>query len=458
MQTPEINISTHMTAVNSYSDNFLSDNDINRDKETSRNFNKAVNILASTTNAYGSVYGTSICNASNAVIGRARTFTKKEYEAIRDNAFNDNTPHIELSDGFKRFSKYNLPLTAPRVNEKGRIQLLEKRSNSFLSRNNTNITPNLGVLQTIDTLTYVKQTIVQQKFYEVNLTDYVPVTAGEGGFQRQITEYTSFMTSDMVDKANFSLTGTRAVQRARTDIAFSTINLPTVYYINEVDYTVIEVQELAAGRLPMSAIELKESAAAKKFFLSHQNMILNDGIFNNTGILGLGNLNLTPGASVLTNTTLIPGFIYNMTPTQYQTLVSQILEVYRQNSNYTEMPDTFVVPEAEFWGLFGAFVNPAFPVNKMGEDLLNTFKRSTKNDNFQILPNAYFDAGNNAENLYKYALYRNARDVLETYAPVPYQSTAFQTMNGFDFASINFAQVTGLLLKRDRAFVYFTHA
>ena len=417
--------------------------------------NKAINILHLTEGNYGTV----VSPRTNQVIGRATRLSDTEWSAVRNNAFNDDVSHVELRNGYKKRAKYNLPITAE-FTDRG-VSVMPNRAkalNNSLTRNNTNITPNLGVLQAIDTLTYVKQEVIQQKFYEVDLTKYFPISMGEAGFQRQISQYTQYEMSDMTDFNNFTLTGTTGVQRPKTDIGLSTINLPTLYFINKIDYTVIEVQEMAAGRVPFSAIQLKEGASAKKFVLSHQNLLLNDGAFNNTGVLGLGNLNLTPGANVFTNTTLIPTFIYQMNPTAYQTFVSEVLYSYRLNSANTEYPDTFVIPEAEYFALFSTFVNPNFPMLKMGADLLETFKSTTKNPNFQILPNAYFDAPKNAENRHKYALYRNAPDVLEAYNPVPYQSTAFQSMNGFEFESVNFAQVTGLLLKRDRAFMYFNHS
>ena len=433
---------------------FVSENKMTADQM--QLINKATNIMHLTEGNYGTI----VSPRTNQVISRVTTLSDTEYSTIRSNSKNDDVSHVELISGYKQRSVYNLPITRE-FSQNKKIELMPNRAralNNSLTRNNTVVTPTLGVLQTIDTMTYVKQDVIQQKFYQVSLPEYFPIGVGEGGFQRQISEYTQYEMSDMTDFNNFSLTGTTAVQRARTDIALGLISVPTLYFINKIDYTVIEVQEMAAGRVPQSAIKLKESASARKFALSHQNLLLNDGALQNTGILGLGNLNLTPGASVLTNTTLIPTFIYQMSPTTYQTFVSQILTIFNANSNYTEFPDTFVIPQAEYLALFGAFVNPAFPMLKMGADLLETFKNATRNPNFKILPNAYFDKGNNAENLNKYALYRNQDDVLQTYTPVPYQSTAFQSMDGFEFESVNFAQITGLLLKRDRAFMYFTNS
>jgi hypothetical protein len=81
----------------------------------------------------------------------------------------------------------------------------------------------------------------------------------------------------------------------------------------------------------------------------------------------------------------------------------------------------------------------------------------TANPNFEILPNAYFDKENNSQNKNIYLLLNYDPSVLATSICLPFQSTAFNSLNGFEFQNVEFAQITGVMLKRTAGVYYFTN-
>ena len=54
----------------------------------------------------------------------------------------------------------------------------------------------LGVQRVIDTLTYIRATVVKQVFYEVNLMDYGTIEYGEGAFMQSLLQLKEYSTAD----------------------------------------------------------------------------------------------------------------------------------------------------------------------------------------------------------------------------------------------------------------------
>jgi hypothetical protein len=427
-------------------------NDVFSPKASGRGYNRA--LLLEGNGSAGMEYAGLAANdlgtftLNNEIASRARAISDNEYEAIKKHTASSSYNEIVyLDNGYKKPLNYHLPIQSNGETNKGRFK--KAFSNSL-------VTPSLGTVKAIDTLTYVKQTTVQQKFYTVDIAKYVPIQVGEAGFMNQIIEYTEYNTADMTDDVNFVGVGTSPKRKSTIEIGLGAIYVPTAFFINELDYNIKDVQEMAAGRVPMSLIQMKERALKRKFDLAHQNVIMNNGLYGSNQYLGLGNLYNTTTGSVTVDTTSLTIPISQLNSSQYETFVGNTIQQYNNNTNGTAMPTTFTIPQSDYINLGGVHVSPTNPFNRKLDDLLGAFKKQTGDENFQILPNKYFEANFNADAKNKYLLYRNDPDTLQAHVPVPYTSTAFNTMNGFEFYSVSYAQICGLVVKRPAEIYYYT--
>jgi len=179
------------------------------------------------------------------------------------------------------------------------------------------------------------------------------------------------------------------------------------------------------------------------------------GLKSNTAVRGLLNQ-----SDVNSNTSLITKKISSMSDAEFNTLVSSILGAYRANSNYTALPDTFIIPDDDFYG-FTVSANANFALVTKLEYLEKLFKGATGNANFKILPLAYAMSANNSTviglNKNRYVLFRNRAETIRLDIPVGFTNTLQNTLNGFDYQSVAFGQFTGAKAYRPLEILYFDY-
>ena len=88
----------------------------------------------------------------------------------------------------------------------------------------------------------------------------------------------------------------------------------------------------------------------------------------------------------------------------------------------------------------------------------------TNNNDFKILPLSYANINKNADflgagaGLNRYCLYRYDSDSVKMDIPIDYSTTIFDTVNGFNYNSIAYAQFSGAKAYRPLEMLYFDHS
>ena len=310
----------------------------------------------------------------------------------------------------------------------------------------------LGYQYTTQTTTFIRERVVEQKFYEVPIADYVPVDVGVGAWMEDIK------TNLVYDVAGDFASGLISVSSSPSaiptvDVGTAPINAKVYTWAKGYQYSVPEVSKaLAADN--WDVVSGKMSALVKNWQLGLQAIAFLGLQQDQTNCPGL----LTSG-QVTINTSVITADISSLGATAFQTLVANILSAYAANANYTVMPDTFVMPLSDYLGL-GTATSSGFPIGDMYTYLLNMFKQITGNKNFQILPLAYAQQNQNSgfNNTNRYCLYRKNPETVKMDIPVDFSlESPAGTANNFNWMGVGAGQFTGAIVYRPAEFLYFDH-
>ena len=309
-----------------------------------------------------------------------------------------------------------------------------------------------GFKYATDTLTWIKQEVSLQKFYKVPPANYMPVMTGRGGYADQIITNLAF-TNGGDFGAGIINTGSNT-RFANVDASVSQKTQKVALWAKQLTYNIIEVQQALEAN-NWDPIMAKELARKENFDLGIQSVAFL-GLPGDAAITGLLN-----NPDVTINTSLITGPISSKNAAAISTFVQTLISTYFTATNSTQMPDTFAIPYSDFLGLSVPFAGTVgtYPL-PLFDYLLMAFKSQTQNDNFRILPLAYAEAANNAAagiNKQCYALYNNDSRSLAMEVPIPYQTTAVNSINNFSFQNVGYARFTGLGVFRNLELLYFQY-
>jgi hypothetical protein len=328
---------------------------------------------------------------------------------------------------------------------------LKSLSNSL----NNDSASDFGYLQTIDTLTQIRQEVVQQKFFEVDPNLYFPVQYGFNPWGETTITYKEFLNAD--SSGNSGKIGTGNNSRIdEVDVAISPVATKQQSYAKQIQYSIIDINTAAkAGN--WSLIQAKERALKKDWDLMIQRIGLCGDAYD-SNFKGL--LNQT-GVAVDTSTIVKP--ISAMSGSELSEFASALVQKFYVNSNYTLLPDTFVLPSNDIMK-FGSSSDANFHLMTKSQYLERAFTEAVKSINpsksIKLLGLPYANKGNinnPTPNVNKYALYDSSQDSMFMNINVNYTSTAAGTFNNFQFQAIGYGQYSGLQLLRDRALMYFTN-
>ena len=303
-----------------------------------------------------------------------------------------------------------------------------------------------GFKYVISTLSYIRSKIIEQKFFEVDIADFLPVDVGEAAFSDEIVQNTEFYTGGSFFEGDVDQGGSRI---STVDASMVANHMPVRNWRKKVNWTLFEIQQAAVASR-WDPVEAKMRSLKKNWDLGIQELAFL-GRPGDTVMTGLLN-----NATVNINTTRIRLAISSMSAAQFSTFVGGILADYYSNSNNTVLPDTFVMPTSDYLGL-GVPVSSTYPNISMKEYLENTFKRMTNNDGFKILPVAYASAANSRSDLTKdrYVLYRRDPETLSLSIPVDYTMAEPRTVDSMDWLQLAYGQYSGVLVNRPREVEYF---
>lgn len=311
----------------------------------------------------------------------------------------------------------------------------------------------LGYQIAIDTLTFIKKQVVEQKFYEVAPADYVPIAVGDGAFSQQIL--TNLTVSSAADfETGIINQGVSNDRLASADAGIVGQTIKVVNWAKAVGYSIFEIEQaLQANNWDL--IEAKHRARKKNWDLGIQKMAFM-GSLNDTGVLGL----LTQSSSVVnSDTTTITGTISAMTADQFAAFVGKVIASYQSNNVYTAMPTHFIIPQDDWLGL-AAPVSNTYPFNSKLEYLKKAFAEVVPGG-VKILPLVYSVPAYNKLQLnvgtgyHRYVMYRHDPETVRMDIPVDYTVTQPNTVNNFQFQDAAYGQFTGVGVYRPLEVLYF---
>lgn len=338
------------------------------------------------------------------------------------------------------------------LNSKGEpiiLNAMEKKKAEYLQQ----ICNATGYVIPITTLTAIFKQVVEQKFFTLDIAEYVPIAVGNGAFQENILTYRSFAVGDDFEKGLIN-TGDGNSRLVEADAAIDGITVPIKNWAEKISWTLIAL-EMAAKSGNWDLVTQKESARKKQWDLGIQRTAFL-GLNSNSNVKGL----LTQ-SDVNSNTSLITKKISSMTEAELNTFLIGVLAAYRVNCAYTAMPNRFYIPEDDYNGL-AAPSSATYPVRSKLSLLEETFKTITQNANFKILPLAYATQANNVSvsglNKNRYTLMNYEETSVRMDIPVDYTSTLANTTDGFNFTNVAYGQFTGVKAYRPKEMLYFDWA
>jgi hypothetical protein len=319
---------------------------------------------------------------------------------------------------------------------------------SLLNANGDIDTSSLGYKYITDTLTYIRDRVIEQKFFKVAIGDYIPLEVGEASWSEQIIQNLAIMTGGEFYEGDVRQSSGNG-NLASVDAGLTTVKMDTVTWARRTGWTIIEIAKAAQAN-NWDVVETKLESLKMNWDLGIQETAFL-GHPSRTGITGLIN-----NSDVTINTTLITGDVSTMNEVDFQTFVAGLLVAYDSNSNFTEMPDTFVMPTSDYLGL-GSAASATYPNVSKLEYLNNSLRKMSRNDNFQILPVAYCQADvNKSRGLEKdrYVLYRNEKDTLNMSIPVQFTMLDADTSNQFNWEQVAYGQYSGVMFNRPAEVLY----
>ena len=308
---------------------------------------------------------------------------------------------------------------------------------------------NDGFKVAIDTLTAIKQKVVEQKYHTVKVSDFMPVVVGDGvHMDSQLVWTENYIGGDFEEGITDANSGTS--KKMKVDSNIGSILVKRNFWVAESSYNILSLaQANSAGN--WSIVESKERAKAKAWQLGIQKTAFL-GLATNSEITGLLNSGV-----VNSNVTVIVKDIKAMNATEFQAFLANVIDAYYQNSNSTVYPDTFILPTDDFNGLATA-VDEGFPLKTRLGRLKEAFVDVTGNADFLIKGVSYCQSENNNLSLNRYVMYRrNDETSLYMDIPVDYTTTVNDTINGFDYNAVSYGQFSGCNITRPAEVLYFDY-
>ncbi len=312
----------------------------------------------------------------------------------------------------------------------------------------------LGYQYTIQTTTFIRAEVIKQKFYEIPVADFVPVVVGTGAFLEDIKTNLQF---DLMGDFESGIQGTASgpTQVAQVEVGTSPKTAKVKTWAYGYQYNTIEVEKALASN-NWNVIEGKMGALKKRWDLGIQKIAFL-GMHSDAAVPGL-----LSNSDITVNTAIITSKISELSADNFQTFVATVLGAYFTNSGSTVLPDTFVMPMADYLGMTAA-ASSTFPMISKLEYLLKAFREATMNPNFKIKGLAYCDKANNAGfwaalGTNRYVLYRNDAETLKMDIPVPFILNPAATADNFNWNGVSLGQFTGTIIYRNPEVLYFDWA
>jgi hypothetical protein len=313
----------------------------------------------------------------------------------------------------------------------------------------------LGFKYAIDTMSFIKSEITEQKFYTIPFADYIPTSVGRGSWADAIFTNVSF--SNAGDFASGFINTGLNTRFAGVDAAVASKSQKIRTWAKQLTYSIAEVEQALQSN-NWDPIMAKERARKENFDLGVQELSF-IGVTGDTDITGLLN-----NGNVTIDTTTITKLISSMSAAELAAFVQTLIKSYFQGTvasgdvgtQMTAMPTHFAIPYSDWLGLSVPFPGSVgtYPL-PMIDYLIDAFKRQTQNPGFTVYPVAYCDPSKSASGATEYCLYRKDPRSLCLEIPIGYTTTAANTLNNFTFQNVGYARVGGVGVFRNLETRYF---
>ena len=341
---------------------------------------------------------------------------------------------------------------------------LQPLINKALKRRTHNAA-NLGFEIPIDTLTTIVKKVSEQKNYKINFADHIPTKLGEGYGGAFLTTYKSVSLGGPFEDGIIS-TGGDNTRLASASAGVSPLTKPIYNWAKSIGWNIFELQQaLMANNWDL--VEAREKARKLNWELGIQKVAFKGlpsvGSADPSVVYGL----LTQPATLCTyNATVITKAISSMTAEELAAFVQALVQAYQVNSDYTEYPNRFGIPQSD-WNGMTAPSSPDFPLagSSKIEVLESALKKATGRSDFQIYPIAYADTARHADlgasspiyGKQVYVLYNMDDTSLRFDIPCQYTATMAQSLDGFNLQNAAYGQFAGVQALREKELMYFVY-
>jgi hypothetical protein len=306
-----------------------------------------------------------------------------------------------------------------------------------------------GYLRAIDTMTYIKKKVVEQKFYKVPFADFIPVEVGEGAFASNLlTNLTLSNSGDFED--GIINQGIANARLSTADAQVTSVSVEVKTWAKEIGYSIIEIEQALQSN-NWDLIESREKARKTNWDLGLQQIAFLGSVVN-PNVLGLYTL-----TNVNSDTTTIVKTISSMTVTEFNTFVSLVREAYRANCNRTAEMTDFIIPEDDYNGLMTMVTTAGYSAVSKLEFLQKAFGSGV-----QIKATAFgmptYNASrglNSSSGYHRYVALNKDRETIRMDIPVDYTTTQPNSLNNFQFQNAAYGQFTGVVAYRPLEVLYF---
>lgn len=303
-----------------------------------------------------------------------------------------------------------------------------------------------GLKIDITNLTYLIQETAKQKFFTLELKEYIPVLVGNGAYSKTLTKFREFSNGGDFEDGIVGVA--REARLEETHVSTDALTVGITNWAKENVWSVFDL-EYAARSGVWDIVEAKERARKRNWDLGIQRTIFlgtKDG--TQTGLLN--------DASTTVDQALLTAPLATMSDSAFQTFCSGLIGAYRANVAYTENPNRFVIPDTEFTALATA-TSLIMPSVSRLEYMEKTFRLAANRPDFRILPCAYCQAAQSdgALSANRYALYNHDVDSIQFNIPVDYTPTQINSLEGFNFRNVAYGQFSEPLILRPKELMYF---
>lgn len=305
-----------------------------------------------------------------------------------------------------------------------------------------------GFKYAIDTLTYIRSRITEQRFYEISIADYLPLDVGEAAWSDEIVQNQSFTQGgSFFDGDIDTLSGNGRI--ATVDTALAPKRMPVKTWAKQAGWTIPEIEKAArSGNWDVVSSKLEglkknwDLGIQRTAFLGHPSTPDLTGLVNND--------------DVNVDTTTITGPINGLSDSDFQAFVGSLLQEFYDNSGSTTLPDTFLMPTDDYLGL-GRAASANNPHISRLQYMLDAFRAMTANEQFAIMPLTYLQPDHSFGQLTnpRYVLYKNEQDTLSMSIPVDFTMLQADTSNQLLWSQPAYGQYSGVLIMRVPEVLYF---